>query len=87
MKKAGLVENMTSWECPDCGAHTDLYEPAGPKLSVPGGIEQWGAVPFDPRLARGTDEGEPFVISHPDAPAARGLRALAARLVTELEAP
>ena len=25
LQKVGLVENMTSWECPDCGVRTDLY--------------------------------------------------------------
>ena len=54
LQKVGLVENMTSWECPDCGVRTDLYERAGPDLASVGGIEQWGAVPFDPRLARST---------------------------------
>ena len=86
VRKVGLVENMTSWECPDCGARTDLYEPAGPDLTGPDGIEKWGAVPFDPRLARSTDEGAPFVLSHPEAPAALAIRGLAARLLSELEA-
>ena len=86
VRKVGLVENMTSWECPDCGARTDLYEPAGPNLSGHGGIEQWGAVPFDPRLARSTDEGIPFVLSRPEAPAALAIREIAARLLSKLEA-
>ena len=86
LRKVGLVENMTSWECPDCGARTDLYEPAGPDLSGQNGIEKWGAVPFDPRLARSTDEGAPFVLSHPEAPAALAIRELTARLLGELEA-
>ena len=85
VQTVGLVENMTSWECPDCGARTDLYEPAGPDLSGLGGIEKWGEVPFDPRLARSTDEGTPFVSSHPEAPAALAIRELAARLLRTLE--
>lgn len=84
VSKFGLIENMTAWECPECGARTDLYDAAGPDLTAEGAIEQWGAVPFDPRLAQTTDEGNPFVLSHPEAPAARAIRAIAARLLEEI---
>jgi ATP-binding protein involved in chromosome partitioning len=82
LRRVGLVENMTGWICPDCGARTDLFERAGPALDD--GIERWGDIPFDPRLARSTDEGDPFVLSTPDAPAARAIRGLAERLRQEL---
>ena len=71
---------------PHCNVRTDLYEPAGPDLSGRDGIEKWGSVPFDPRLARSTDEGVPFVLSHPEAPAALAIREITARLLGELEA-
>ena len=74
LRRVGLVENMT-----------ELYEPSGPELAEgDDAIAMWGKVPFDPRLARATDEGRPFVLSHPDAPAARALRELADRLKQEL---
>jgi ATP-binding protein involved in chromosome partitioning len=84
LPRVGLVENMTGWICPDCGARTELFERAGPALDGDGAISRWGEVPFDPRLARSTDEGEPFVLASPDAPAARALLELAARLRAEL---
>ena len=84
LRRIGLVENMTGWVCPDCGARTDLFERAGPALVDEGTIERWGEIPFDPRLARSTDEGEPFVLARPDAPAARAILDLAARLRREL---
>ena len=83
LRRIGLIENMTAWSCPDCGARTELYESAGPALDADD-VECWGEVPFDPRLARSTDEGTPFVLAHPDAPAARAMRALAERLRAEL---
>ena len=87
LRKVGLVENMTGWICLDCGSRTDLFERAGPDLVDEGGaIQRWGEVPFDPRLARSTDEGDPFVLASPDAPAARALRDLAARLRREIGA-
>jgi ATP-binding protein involved in chromosome partitioning len=84
VRRIGLVENMTGWVCPDCGARTDLFERAGPALVDEGTIERWGEIPFDPRLARSTDEGEPFVLESPDAPVARAILDLAARLRREL---
>jgi ATP-binding protein involved in chromosome partitioning len=83
LRRVGLIENMAAWSCPDCGARTELYEAAGPSLEGEG-VERWGEIPFDPRLARSTDEGRPFVLAHPDAPAARALAALAAKLRAEL---
>jgi ATP-binding protein involved in chromosome partitioning len=83
VRRIGLVENMAGWSCPDCGARTELYEPAGPTLDEEG-VERWGEIPFDPRLARATDEGRPFTEAYPDAPAARALGALADRLRAEL---
>jgi ATP-binding protein involved in chromosome partitioning len=84
LRRIGLIENMTAWSCPECGARTELYESSGPVLEADD-VERWGEVPFDPRLARSTDEGKPFVLAHPDAPAARAVRALAERLRAELE--
>ena len=83
VRRIGLVENMTTWTCPGCGALTELYESSEPQLASRE-IECWAEVPFDPRLARSTDEGTPFVLAHPDAPAARAIGALATRLRREL---
>ena len=83
LRAVGLVENMTGWVCPECGVRTELFEPAGPELTGEAG-SLWGQIPFDPRLARSTDEGKPFVLAHPDAPAARALEELAARVRAEI---
>jgi ATP-binding protein involved in chromosome partitioning len=83
LRRVGLVENMAAWSCPECGARTELYEASGPSLESEG-VERWGEIPFDPRLARSTDEGVPFVLAHPDTPASRAVAALAAKLRTEL---
>lgn len=85
LERVGLVENMAGWICPDCGARTELFEPAGPEPEAES-IERWGTIPFDPRLARATDDGRPFVLTQPDAPAARALRDLTARLRREIGA-
>jgi ATP-binding protein involved in chromosome partitioning len=42
-----------------------------------------GKIPFDVRLREGGDNGEPFVISFPDEPAAIALREIAAALTSK----
>jgi ATP-binding protein involved in chromosome partitioning len=84
LPRVGLVENMTGWTCPECGARTELFQRGGPELDGDGAVERWADVPFDPRLAHSTDQGEPFVLASPDAPASRAIRALGDRLRREL---
>ena len=77
-----LVANMTAWVCADCGARTELFPGGGAeRLAGETGIPLVARVPFDPRLGAATDGGRPFVLDHPDAPAATALRALAASLL------
>lgn len=86
LARVGLVENMSEWVCPDCGGRTGLFERAGPELAGEGSVDRWGTIPFDPRLARSTDDGVPFVLADPEAPASRALRALAERVLAEVGA-
>jgi ATP-binding protein involved in chromosome partitioning len=76
-----LVSNMDGFTCAGCGAVTPLYEGGGAaELAQRYDVPVWGDVPFEPALATATDAGTPYVLTQPDAPAARALRALATRL-------
>jgi ATP-binding protein involved in chromosome partitioning len=44
-----------------------------------------GQIPLDPRVREAGDEGEPVVLSDPDAPAAQALDAVAAKLAVRRE--
>jgi ATP-binding protein involved in chromosome partitioning len=73
----GLVENMAG-----------LFPgPGGETLAHEAGLPFLGRVPFDPALAEAADRGEPYVAVAPEAPAARALSAIAARLRETLLAP
>ncbi len=79
----GLVANMTAWRCPSCGAEEALFEADGARaLAEASGLPMWAEIPFDPRLAAGTDAGRPVVLGAADTPAARALAGLAARLAS-----
>lgn len=86
-KVAGVIENMSAFPCPHCGEPLDLFGVGGGELvasmlSAELGTEVplLGQIPFDPALREGGDAGHPLVLSTPDAPAARGLRAIAETL-------
>ena len=58
----GIVENMSGFVCPDCGAKIDIFRTGGGKriaedLSVP----YLGTIPIDPRICVESDEGVPFI--------------------------
>ncbi len=68
----GVVENMSAFICSHCGEETPIFSEGGgkrvaEKLNVP----FLGAIPIDPRIRQGGDEGKPIVISHSDSPAAK----------------
>ncbi len=81
----GLLENMASYVCGACGAVGPLFQgPAGEGVAAELGILFLGRVPFDPRIAVAGDRGIPFVMEHPESPAARALLEIAKRVEAAL---
>ena len=67
----GIVENMSGFVCPDCGAVHDLFKSGGgERLARETGLRFLGAIPIDPRMVTASDEGRPFVREYPTTPAA-----------------
>ncbi|SHJ29552.1 Chromosome partitioning ATPase, Mrp family, contains Fe-S cluster [Parasporobacterium paucivorans DSM 15970] len=55
----GLVENMSSVKCPDCGKEINLFgESKLPAISREIGVDILGRLPIDPKLAELVDKGE-----------------------------
>ncbi len=78
---AGVIENMAYLPCPHCAERVDVFGSGGgpavaAALSHAFGTEVplLGQVPLDPRIVSGGDNGMPFVLAEPDAPAALELR-------------
>ncbi len=82
----GLVENMTSLNCPHCGERVDLFgEPKGEKLARSLGIQFLGGVPLDPNIPRLSDEGKIEDYSSPTVAAiANELRLRSVKQVEQL---
>jgi ATP-binding protein involved in chromosome partitioning len=77
---AGVIENMAYLPCPHCGERVEVFGSGGGTAVVAAltrafGVEVplLGQIPLDPRIVAGGDNGVPFVVSQPDAPAAAEL--------------
>jgi len=82
----GVVENMSWLELPD-GSRMEVFGSGGGQTvadsltrTVGASVPLLGQVPLDTRVRESGDAGEPIVLADPDAPAAKALDEVAARL-------
>jgi ATP-binding protein involved in chromosome partitioning len=81
----GLVENMSVFACPDCGArHAIFDEGGGERAAGRLGVPFLGVIPIDPAIRRSGDAGEPVLVSHPESATAAAFRAIAGRLAARI---
>ena len=82
LRVAGVIENMSSFEC----AHGESYPlfgtGGGQALADEIGVELLGQVPIEPTVAAGGDAGEPVVL-HGIGTAASVFASIAARIIEE----
>ncbi len=65
----GIVENMSGFVCPDCGATHEIFKSGGgERLARETGFRFLGKIPIDPRLVTASDDGKPFVLEYPTSP-------------------
>jgi len=68
----GVVENMSGFICPKCGAVTEIFNVGGgQKISDDLNIPFLGKIPLDAKISEGSDLGLPFTVKNQDAPAAK----------------
>ncbi|MFB6108767.1 MAG: Mrp/NBP35 family ATP-binding protein [Haloplanus sp.] len=70
----GIVENMSTFVCPDCGSEHDVFGAGGGQaLADANEMPFLGGVPLDPAVRTGGDDGGPIVLEddHPTADAFR----------------
>ncbi|HEX7976887.1 MAG TPA: Mrp/NBP35 family ATP-binding protein [Anaerolineales bacterium] len=80
----GVVENMSYLELPD-GSRMDIFgSGGGERLARDAGVPFIGAIPMDPNVRQGGDEGTPVTVTHPDSPVARALRHVAEDLAAKV---
>jgi ATP-binding protein involved in chromosome partitioning len=71
----GIVENMGTFICPNCGHPTDIFGTGGgARMAQRLGVPFLGSVPIDPRVRDGGDNGKPIVAIDPDGLAGQALK-------------
>ncbi len=81
----GIIENMSSFVCPSCGAETDIFKKGGGERTAEIlGCPFLGSVPLDPAVVEGGDAGRPIVVSQPEGVHGRAFGKLAEAVVQEV---
>jgi ATP-binding protein involved in chromosome partitioning len=79
----GIVENMSSFRCPDCGGSHDIFGSGGGKeFAGEENLPFLGAIPLDPAIRAGGDGGEPIVRS--DGETATAFQAMTKRVANNV---
>jgi len=74
----GIVENMSTFVCPDCGGEHDIFgSGGGERFAAENDLPFLGAIPLDTAVRTGGDEGRPIVLDEGSA-TGEALRELAA---------
>ena len=82
----GIVENMSYMVCPHCGYELDIFSRGGgEKMAERFKVPFLGAVPIDPEIRKGGDEGTPIVISNPQSPSAKAFMQIAEKILKAIE--
>ena len=81
----GIIETMSYFICDGCDKRHDIFRTGGgERLAREFGVALLGAVPIDPRVVVGGDEGRPHVSAFPDAPASLAYIAAAGATAQQL---
>src|SRR3984893_18042158 len=84
----GIVENMSMFICPQCGARSDIFGHGGARREAERlGVPFLGEVPLDIVIREKSDAGLPVVATVPDGPLAAVYRDIAAKVRDQLKGP
>jgi ATP-binding protein involved in chromosome partitioning len=82
----GIVENMSGFICPQCGARYDIFKSGGGrKISDDLDVPFLGSIPIDPMICKDSDKGNPFVIEHSKSSAAEAFMNIVEKIENFLE--
>jgi len=64
----GIVENMSTFICPNCGTETQIFGHGGARHEAERlGLPFLGEVPLDLQIRLTSDAGKPIVVAEPDS--------------------
>jgi ATP-binding protein involved in chromosome partitioning len=82
----GIVENMSYFQCPQCGTRSDIFGHGGARHEAEKlGVPFLGEVPLHMAIRATSDSGAPLVATEPNSEHAGIYRAIAARVAEKLK--
>ena len=80
----GVVENMSSFVCPDCKSEHRVFGGGGAeRISQSFGMPLLGSIPLNSSIMSGSDEGRPVMMSDPDSPSASAFESSAKNIAAQ----
>ncbi len=68
----GIIENMSYFICPNCGAEINIFQSGGgEKIAKELSVPFLGKIPLDPKICESGDKGVPFIVEHPESKPAK----------------
>ena len=82
----GIVENMSGFVCPHCGAVTNIFKSGGGEDAANQlGIQFLGRIPLEAGVVNSGDKGMPVVIAEPDSASAKAFKSVVSKIVDTIE--
>jgi len=82
----GVIENMSGFVCPNCGAKVDIFQSGGgKKIAEELGIPFLGSIPIDQKICEDADKGMSFIVEHVDSPATKAFMEIVRKIEQFLE--
>jgi ATP-binding protein involved in chromosome partitioning len=82
----GIIENMSGFVCPNCGAKVDIFQSGGGmKIAEELSIPFLGNIPIDQKICEDSDKGMPFIVEHANSPASKAFLEIVEKIKHFLE--
>ncbi|OGL60043.1 MAG: hypothetical protein A3J27_12905 [Candidatus Tectomicrobia bacterium RIFCSPLOWO2_12_FULL_69_37] len=81
----GIIENMSYYQCPQCGHREDIFDTGGgQRAAARYEVPFLGSVPLDIQIRLGGDRGTPIVAGEPESSVARAFREAARNVALQV---
>lgn len=81
----GIIENMSYFTCPCCGARSDIFGHEGAKQTAEKMSETFlGEIPLDMAIRQNADKGTPIVVSAPNSPYSQAYLDIAQKIIQRI---
>ncbi len=83
----GLVENMSTFHCPQCGHEEHIFrQGGGARTAEDLKIPFLGDIPLNANVCQAGDQGTPVIVADPESPSAKALQGVAEKVAAYLDA-